>query len=290
MALKRLYLPVVVLSARARAGLPEAIAYLEEEVPKWKRDNKCYSCHNNGDGARALFTAIRLNAGARRDPVEDTVQGLLKPESWEPKTLAAVQFGASLLAAERAGMMKDGAMIRRVAEMLVKAQSADGHWQVEEEKVTGAPATYGPEVGTALALEVVERAGMRESAGRARAWLQSRRVESSLAAAGVLMAGVRRGDAIESLARQQLPNGSWVNEPFDTAAAVIALVRAGAEPERVKRGRAWLLDHQSGGGWPSTTRPPGGDSYAQHISTTAWSVLALLEPGPLGTESSGSRR
>ena len=34
-----------------------AIGFLAAEVPKWKRDNGCYSCHNNGDAARALCAA-----------------------------------------------------------------------------------------------------------------------------------------------------------------------------------------------------------------------------------------
>jgi len=34
---------------------------------------------------------------------------------------------------------------------------------------------------------------------------------------------------------------------------------------------------QPAGGWPETTRPSGGVSYAEHISTTAWALYALLE-------------
>jgi len=72
-----------------------------------------------------------------------------------------------------------------------------------------------------------------------------------------------------------LPNGSWNNEPFDTALALLAL--GGAN----ERARAYLLEAQyEPGGWPGTTRPAGGDSYPQHISTTAWVTLALMQPLP----------
>lgn len=64
---------------------------------------------------------------------------------------------------------------------------------------------------------------------------------------------------------------------FDTAVAVIALQRQGAD-DAVAKGRAWLLKQQrTEGGWPETTRPPGAQSYAQHISTTAWATIALLD-------------
>ena len=36
-----------------RASL-EALAYLIGEVPKWPMENKCYSCHNNGDAVILL--------------------------------------------------------------------------------------------------------------------------------------------------------------------------------------------------------------------------------------------
>ena len=32
-----------------------AVAFLAAEVPRWFRENKCYSCHNNGDAARACW-------------------------------------------------------------------------------------------------------------------------------------------------------------------------------------------------------------------------------------------
>ena len=37
----------------------KAVAFLSREVPRWSREKHCFSCHNNGDGARALFRAAR---------------------------------------------------------------------------------------------------------------------------------------------------------------------------------------------------------------------------------------
>ncbi len=61
---------------------------------------------------------------------------------------------------------------------------------------------------------------------------------------------------------------------------LLGLARSGdsAEVRRmIARGRAFLIARQhEDGSWTETTRPPGGDSYAQRISTTGWSTLALL--------------
>jgi hypothetical protein len=47
--------------------------------------------------------------------------------------------------------------------------------------------------------------------------------------------------------------------------------------EMRRRGRRFLVGAQrADGSWPETTRPPGGESYAQRISTTAWATLALF--------------
>ena len=44
-----------------------AVAFLSREVPRWKRENDCYSCHNNGDAARALIVAKQRGHDIGRD-------------------------------------------------------------------------------------------------------------------------------------------------------------------------------------------------------------------------------
>src|SRR5262245_19523894 len=60
----------------------DAVDFLAREVPRWKRENNCYSCHNNGDAARALIAAIRAGA-TMRAPLEDTLDWLSQPSSWD---------------------------------------------------------------------------------------------------------------------------------------------------------------------------------------------------------------
>jgi len=66
---------------------------------------------------------------------------------------------------------------------------------------------------------------------------------------------------------------------FDTAIVLLALAaeKPAGMTGRILQGRDFLAtQQQKDGGWPATTRPPGGESYAQRLSTTGWATLALL--------------
>jgi hypothetical protein len=98
-------------------------------------------------------------------------------------------------------------------------------------------------------------------------------------AAAIVLAIPQRRDAVDFLRKAQAGDGGW-GEPFDTALAILALKAAGRD-DLAAAGRPSLLRlQQPPGGWPETTRPPGGVSYAEHISTTAWALYALIETGP----------
>jgi GH15 family glucan-1,4-alpha-glucosidase len=66
-------------------------------------------------------------------------------------------------------------------------------------------------------------------------------------------------------------------EAFDTALAILALGGGG----EVDRGRKFLMKTQdAAGAWAETTRPAGGISYAERISTAGWVAYALLASDP----------
>jgi len=121
---------------------------------------------------------------------------------------------------------------------------------------------------------------------RADAWLTANTPGNTLDAAAMLLAlpqseAVRK-KCLELILRAQTREGGWgpgVNagaEAFDTAVVLLALEAAGVTG-LIARGRAFLLGlQQASGGWPETTRPSGQTSYAEHISTTGWVLLALL--------------
>lgn len=258
---------------------PKAVVYLEREVPLWSRQNQCFSCHNNGDAARALIRAGRTAA------LRETLAFLGAPDRWQlnrghpassDRKLARAQFTVALSEAVGAGLLPQAAL-RGAAVSLVADQDADGAWRSESgELQIGSPVTWGTPLLTLLAAQATERGGEAAAAARARRWLANFAPKSQLEVAVAILAG--REGFTARLGRGQNADGGWgaypqsPSEVFDTALAVLALQGPAAD-----RGRAYLLRTQlPDGGWPETTRPSGGQSYAQHISTSAWAAIALL--------------
>lgn len=255
-----------------------AIAYLAEEVPRWSKENGCFSCHNNGDGARALYRARRLGYKVPESALLDTTEWLKKPERWESnrgspafsdKKLARIQFAAALAESGAPGL-------DRAAALLAKDQDSDGAWHIDTGVEGGSPATYGSSVATWLAGSITKDA-------RAAQWLKNAPLATTPDLAVAILANTQAERARALLLDWQTSDGGWgprkgvPAEAYDTALAVLAL----AGHEAAQRGRQWLIANQlAPGGWPTTTRPSGGSSYAQHMSTTAWAAMALFATDP----------
>src|SRR4051812_39724765 len=231
------------------AATPEqrAAAYLSQEVPKWARENHCYSCHNNGDAARALFAAARRGYSIPKAATADTIDWLRQPAQWSEShgtpgvtniKLANIQFAAALLDARLA----DRKPLLDAARTLARFQDPDGAWRVDAGGVAGAPATYGSALATHMARRVMQAAAMHSAADRATQWLRSARPENIVDAAAILLAIPQRRDALDFLRRSQTSDGGW-GEAFDTAVAILALNAAG-EKALVTSGRAALLRTQ----------------------------------------------
>ncbi|MEP7362375.1 MAG: prenyltransferase/squalene oxidase repeat-containing protein [Acidobacteriota bacterium] len=266
------------------AGVPEerAVAHLSREVPAWFAENRCYSCHNNGDAARALLLARAHGYGVADGALAGTLEWLRHPERWDSnrgdvrfsdKDLARLQFSVALVAA--------GGKVP--VEALVRMQASDGAWHVAGEEGVSSPVTWGTALATALVRGVIVEANPA-AAKRAEEYLRGLALGSTVDAAAVLLAIPGDKAAREYLLGAVTSDGAWGAKPhvpaeaFDTAMAMLALQGVEEPPHEVlRRGRAWLVAHQlEGGGWPETTRPSGGTSYAQHVSTTAWALMALL--------------
>ncbi len=286
----------------------KALAYLAAEVPAWSAEHKCFSCHNNGDAARALYRAVGLGRKVAPEATAATDAWLGGVARWEAeggkgpvgdRRLARVQFAAALASAVEAGRVEDRGALGLAAEVLVADQAADGSWGGDDQGVVGSPATHGRPLATWLAAGALRAAGdptkYRGPIDRANAWLNGVEPANVPAASVLLLALGVEGDpgskakALDLLAQAQGSDGGWgpfrasAPEAFDTALALLALDRRRGEAgvlDRIARGRAYLVASQSeDGSWAETTRPGGRESYAQRVSTTAWATLALLAVG-----------
>jgi hypothetical protein len=294
-------------AAATAANTPasRAVAYLQEEVPRWRTENGCYSCHNNGDAARALYLWATLT-GQTDDGISETSAWLRQPDQWEhnggegpfsDKRLARIQFAAALVSAEQAGFVQQPRALGEAANQLASDQLDSGAWQ-EASGLIGSPVTYGPFLATYMARRTLVAAGAlryREPIARADRWFRETPVKTVMAAAATLLAlegaedpeaNTLRATCLDLIRRGESPDGGWgpfTNSPpevFDTALTVLGILQFREDPEwaeTVERGRRYLIATQDAdGGWVETTRPSGYESYAQHISTTGWSTQALL--------------
>lgn len=301
------------LSSSLLAASPEerGLEYLSREVPRWSAENKCFSCHNNGDAARALYVGLRLGMTVPAPALRDTSGWLAQPGRWgeneenqpfKDRRLARLQFAVTLQAAVKSRQIEAGGALKEAAELVAREQDANGSWQVEAPGTLGSPGTWGIPLATVLARELLHTVNAERYAPavrRADAWLLELRVVSILDAAAVLLARSgedspkalqQRDRCLDILLKGEARDGGWgpyvtsPPEPFDTAVVLLALTQGKgqvASSDLSRRGRAYLIRTQAAdGSWPATTRPAGADSYAQHIATTGWATLALLLSQP----------
>lgn len=300
-----------VLTADEATPEQRAVAFLTREVPQWTVDNKCYSCHNNGDAARALFAARRAALPMPDKAIADTLRWLSRPEGWDKngegdspardKALARIHFAAGLVDAIDSGLIKDEKLLGPAAKLVAENQGKDGAWKVDADGTVGSPATYGSVLATHFARRTLRRADAdkyKELIARAERWLRTVPTRSVLDSAAVLLALHDADDAeakkqrercLEIVKKGERKDGGWGPhvpsgaEPFDTAVVLLALVSLKDRELApvVRRGRAYLIaTQQKDGSWPETTRPAGAESYAQRLSTAGWATQALLATKP----------
>ncbi len=230
-----LFLPVQVIMAAGPEG--RAIAYLAREVPRWASENHCYSCHNNGDGARALYAARRQGFLVPGQALHATNQLLTRVERWDAdgrverqtdKPLVHIQFAQALREAAQAGVLNDPRLPRQAADLLVVDQDKAGCWKVDADAVEGTPVTYGAVLATAQAcrlLRATDAERYRAAVTRAETWLLQQKPARVVDAAALLLAlDGQRGDVAaaqrrrcrELLERAQGKDGGW--GPYRNAA------------------------------------------------------------------------
>ena len=212
--------------AKERPALERALRFLAAEVESWPAENGCYSCHNNGDAARALYRAMQLGQWPIRATASDS--WLLAPERWQlpegpspdgDQRLADLQFalagkeladvprinvkpaaGKSSVghvanaedAAEEEGlgMERMKSAVTQAAERVRLGLERDRNWPADPTSPLGSPVTYGPHLGTALVRQLLGPGNTPETQRtwrRTRRWLLSHEPQSTLAAASRMM-------------------------------------------------------------------------------------------------------
>ena len=296
-------------------AIARGVGYLTKEVPKWKAEHPCYSCHNNGDATRALLVANAkgYDIGSSLD---DTLAFLKQPAKWDQnkapdgfddKQLARVQFASALAVAERHGKATS-TDLAQAAKLLVADQKADGSWTLDQSQSIASPATYGTIIATWSVRTTLITSGVQPdhfTIVAADRWVRGQTPENVIDAAATLLALEQASDVMADNLRRtclqiirqgQSPDGGWgpyvtaKPQVFDTAMVVQALSLLDIEPrlarstyrpeelkEAIAKGKGYLVKQQrADGSWPETTRPADQESYAQRISTTGWAMLALL--------------
>ena len=205
MSLLSLIPAVLLLLAQAPTPEQKAVGYVLDAVPRWPTENHCFSCHNNGDGARALFVAYRMKYSVSAAALKSTTEWLQKPNEWGKsgtlgfgdEKLATIQFGAALVDAVDAGIVVDKSLMARAAAQLLPHQEADGSWQVDAQASAPSAVTYGPVLATFMARRTLERAGdnqLADAIARSDGWLRAADIASAVNAAAVVLAFENRMD------------------------------------------------------------------------------------------------
>lgn len=240
-----------------------------------------------------------------REPEHESQSAESSP--YEDPVLADLQFSAALATACATGAIEERAPLVRAAVRLGEHVAEDGRYLVVPERVTGAPVTWGNTLATVMTervLRLADTPDLRPLADRCRHALLAARPERSLDAAALLLrfADPAADEAEEGaecvahctqlLAASAASSGGFgpfVRSPaevFDTAVVLLALEavrRSGAQDEkslalaaRIEPAIDWMIRQQEpDGSFVETTRPSGGVSLAQRVSTTAWALTAL---------------
>ena len=282
------------------SGTPEerAVRFLSGEVPRWPVENNCFSCHNNGDAARALYSALRAGHAVEDAALDATTDWLRRPDAWDDnalglafsdQTLARIQFAGALVAAMDAGRVEEAAPLAAAAARIALDQKEDGSWRLDSSGSLGSPVTYGTALATWAALRSLERVddpSLAPVITRGEAWLRSVEVKTVLDAAAVTLGlGVatdepairQRQACLDLIVRGQAPSGGWGAylttpvEPFDTALVLLALSPLAGAPELTRpavdvaqmtelraEGRAFLIAEQLDDGSWVETTRPAG--------------------------------
>ncbi|MGE0464647.1 MAG: prenyltransferase/squalene oxidase repeat-containing protein [Vicinamibacterales bacterium] len=306
-------------AAAPRAQAPatpetKAVGYLLKEVPTWRAEKGCASCHHTGDAARALFMAAHRGHDVS-DALKDVRALLEAPAGWtankghgDDEVLMRLQFASALAAAGEKDLNPSPALVE-AAKAILADQMPDGSWVPDASDPPHTPLTWGTAVATWMARTTLIASGREPddfAVAQADRWLRTAEASTVSDAAGIVlglgvtsdvMADKQRATLLNMLRFAQREGGGWGATPgaesatvYDTALVLVALQELETDPrlarstyrveelrDAIAKGRAYLVAQQRpDGSWPATVRGSAAESAAQRLSTTAWALMALL--------------
>ena len=162
------------LGRNRRPAEARAVAYLAGEVPAWRRDHPCYSCHNNGDAARALVAAWqparRCSRGPRRHAAAGSRTGAMGDATAAAKAAPTTSAWRASSSRTRRRRLTRRRWCRKTAvdaaaAIVAADQQPDGSWRLDSSDSIGSPATYGTALATVFARRTLIASGLPALAG-----------------------------------------------------------------------------------------------------------------------------
>lgn len=283
---------------QARKAVERGLAFLEEDVTKWRKVHRCSTCHHGVMTSWALSEAKNHGYPVTAERIADLAKWN-KPQHFyrvdEPRRAPGefdrvVRWGALYLAVIAEVVPKQEIVtadeLKRIVRHLLRYQEANGSWDrsIQPDDNNKPPFFESDEVVTLLGylalgphvpVDPKEKSETRESREKAAAWLaKGKPSDTTQAAALRLLVKVRAGESAKTLQPEideflgrQNRDGGWSpvkdlhSDAYATGQALYFLSLAGVKNDRaeIQRGVSFLVANQKeDGSWPMTPRAHPG--------------------------------
>lgn len=282
---------------QSRKAVERALAFVEKDAAKWRKEHTCASCHHGAMTVWALSEAKAQGYPVAAEMFAETtkwtkgkLKDLDKPRDSRPG-FNMVNTPAVYLAMMSLTTPKQDALaaeeLKRIARHLLRHQEANGSWawSIAPPKNSPPPVFESDEVVTLMAVMALkphepadpkEKSDARDGRQKAEAWLaKAKPTDSTQSLALQLFRNVRDGkpakerqEAIARLLERQNKDGGWgqvkdlPSDAYATGQALYFLSLAGVEKDRgeIKRAVSFLVAGQNeDGSWPMKSRAHPGE-------------------------------
>lgn len=289
---------------QGRKAVERGLDFLQKDAVKWRKDNKCSTCHHGTMTVWALSEAKSQGYDIAPETLTDTVKWtkdrLLDkidlPRDTRPGW-SMVNTPALYLSLMALSLPKQDAVsadeLKRIAGHLLKHQEADGSWAWSSAPAKNRPPPVfeSDEVATLLGYLALgpqvpadpkEKSAVRDARQKAAAWLaKTTPTDTTQSAALWLLVKVQAKEpaktlqaALDQFLGRQNKDGGWGqlkgadSDAYATGQALYVLSLAGVKHDRdeVRCAVKFLVDTQKeNGSWPMTRRGHPGVTPSANV-------------------------